>query len=117
MFKPNPKRTFQKQVSFNVPAESGAFQQVNLPVDFISIPRSELQQLQEEGDDTLAYERVVAGVHEVGGDDGQALPPAEAKKAMIEESAFVFQAVLTYYDMVLGGNLKGKPSRGRRATG
>ncbi|MFW6339509.1 MAG: hypothetical protein ACOC0Q_01430 [Wenzhouxiangella sp.] len=117
MFKPNPKRTFQKAVSFNVPGESGAFQQVQLPVDFISIPRSELRTLQEEATDDEVYERVVAGVHEVGGENGQALSPPDGKNAMAEESAFVYQAMLTYYDVMLGGNLKGKTSRRRGATG
>lgn len=117
MFKPNPKRTFQKPVSFKVPNASGTFQNVTVPVDFISIPRSELRTLQEEASDDEVYERVVEGVHEIGNDEGTARPPAEAKAVMAEESAFVYAAMMAYYDVMMGGNLNGKPSRRQRVTG
>lgn len=117
MFTPNPDRTFSKQVSFNVPTESGRFQSVSLKVDYKGIDREALRDLQENHDDDDVYDRCVTGVHGVGNEGGQELSPADGKQAMKAEPAFVFQALMTLYDSVLGGNLKGKSSRRQRATG
>ena len=117
MFTPNPDRTFTKKVTFNVPSESGAFQQFTLPVKFKALPKDQLRTLQEEADDETAFERVVIGVEDVGDADGNKLEPAAAKAAMAQEPSFVYEATLTYYDAMLGGNLKAKTSARRRGTG
>lgn len=117
MFKPNPERTFSKKVTFNVPSDSGAFQQYTLKVTFKALPKDQLTRLQEEVGDEEAYMRVVTGVEGVGYDDDNALDAEKAKEAMAQETSFVYEAMLTYYDAMLGGNLKAKTSGKRRGIG
>jgi len=115
MFNIDEGRTFKKRVVFNHPTESGVDKQVTLETEFKSLQRSELIAMQQDCDDSEAYERVVTGVHGVvqGGDD---MPPAEAKTAMGEVNAFVFQALMTYYQ-AMQGNSGPKTSRKRLGTG
>ena len=117
LFTPNPERTFMKKVVFKLPTESGVETTATLPVTYRSLPRSELRTMQEECTDEDMYDRVVVGVDGVGDGEGNKLPPAEAKKLMVEESAFVFEACMAYQDAMLGGNLKPKTSRRQRAAG
>jgi len=115
MFEIDKDRKFKKRVSFNHPTESGTDKQVTLEVEFKRLKRSELIAMQQDCEDSEAYERVVVGVHGVGS-AGQELPPAEAKEVMAEENAFVFQALMTYYT-AMQGNSGPKTSRKRLGTG
>ena len=117
MFTPNPERSFTKKVTFNVPTDQGGFQQHTLAVEYRSLPKDQLAELQDQQDDDATYAQAVIGVEGVGDADGNAIKPKDAKAAMAQESSFVYEAVLTYYDAMLGGNLKGKTSKRRRAAG
>lgn len=117
IFKPDTQMTFERKVTFNMPGQAGGFTQVSLPTTFRSVPKEELDELQQECHDSEAYARVVLGVKLVGDDQGNELPAEAGKTAMAQVSSFVYEAMLTYYDVMLGGNLKQKTSRRRRATG
>lgn len=117
LFTPNPERTFTKKVTFKLPTESGNETVVTVPVTFKSLPKSELKQMQEDLDDDSVYEKVVTGVDGVGDGEGGKLDPAKAKVAMAEESSFVYEALVEYYNVMMGGNLKAKTSKKRRSTG
>lgn len=115
MFQPNPDRTFKKRVTFNVPTENGTFTQVTLETEFKSLPRGELIAMQQDCNDDEAFDRVVVGVAGVGS-EGTELPPKEAKQAMAAENAFVYEALMTYYQ-AMQGNSGPKTSRKRLGTG
>lgn len=117
LFTPNPARTFTRKVTFKVPTESGADSQATLKTTFRSMPKDELTEMQRTFEDDYVYQNVVVGVEGVGDGSGGALEPAKATNVMAQESSFVYEAVVEYYNAMLGGNLKPKTSKGRRATG
>ncbi|MFW6340648.1 MAG: hypothetical protein ACOC0Q_07250 [Wenzhouxiangella sp.] len=117
LFKIDTQMTFTRKVTFNVPGAEGGFTQHSLQTTFKHSPKDEVDEMQQELSDTEAYGRAVIGVKGVAGADGAELPPAEGAAAMANLSSFVFEAMYTYYDAVLGGNLKKKTSARRRSTG
>jgi len=126
MFTPNPDRTFQRKVTFQVPNERGTFDSATLRCDFRAMPADQVRKMREdaadEGErfedrDMLAH--ALVGVHGVGKPDGSGEPldPEDAVEPMLDEASFVYEASLEYYNAVLGGNLKPKTSGKQPATG
>jgi hypothetical protein len=65
------------------------------------------------------YQEVVVGVEGVGDGSGsnEAVEPARGKELMAQEPSFIYEAMLTFYDAIMGGNFKTKTSKKRRGTG
>lgn len=125
VFVPVETRTFSKDVHFRIPTKSGDFRDVKLKCDFESRSRDEVEEMRERAeengdsfDDEDMLRLVLKGAHGVGNAKGELLDPPDGAEEMIKkEPSFRYEAAMTYYDAVLGGNLKAKTSNKRRRRG
>jgi len=114
-FKLDQQRTFRRKVTFNIPADTGGYQQFCVDVEYKSRSKSQLLDMQQQ-DDADALREVIAGITGVESADG-ALSPRDAIEPMLEVPAFVYEAAMTFYDAMSGGNLRRTTPGRRRATG